>query len=99
MDAWKKYRKKPGVVEAYRWLSSNTNIRCGPVIPYCAPFPESILPCKICDQPFRRHGWVRTLEGGHIVCQGDWIIKGVEGELYTCKPDIFKQTYELAQED
>lgn len=37
--------------------------------------------------------WIDTLEG-HIVCPGDWIITGVKGERYPCKPDIFKMTYE-----
>lgn len=40
------------------------------------------------------HGWIDTLEGGHIVCPGDWIITGVKGENYPCKPDIFEMTYE-----
>ena len=39
-------------------------------------------------------GWIDTLEGGHIVSPGDWIIRGVEGEFYPCKPDIFAKTYE-----
>lgn len=42
------------------------------------------------------HGWIDTLEGGHIVCPGDWIITGVNGERYPCKPDIFAKTYEDA---
>jgi hypothetical protein len=37
---------------------------------------------------------VDTLEGGHIVTPGDWIITGVKGEHYPCKPDIFEMTYE-----
>jgi hypothetical protein len=41
-------------------------------------------------------GWVDTLEGGHIVTPGDWIITGVKGEHYPCKPDIFAMTYEEA---
>ena len=36
------------------------------------------------------------MEGGHIVSPGDWIIKGVQGEFYPCKPDIFAATYEIA---
>ena len=40
------------------------------------------------------HGWIDTLEAGHNVCPGDWIITGVKGERYPCKPDIFEQTYE-----
>jgi hypothetical protein len=43
------------------------------------------------------HGWIDTLEGGHIVCPGDWIITGVVGELYPCKPDIFEATYEVEE--
>ena len=38
-------------------------------------------------------GWVPTLEGGHIVTPGDWIITDVHGENYPCKPDIFEKTY------
>ena len=37
---------------------------------------------------------ITTLEGDMIANVGDWIIKGVKGELYPCKPDIFKETYE-----
>ena len=39
-------------------------------------------------------GWIDTLENGHIVTPGDWIITGVKGEHYPCKPDIFDMTYE-----
>ena len=37
---------------------------------------------------------IETLEGDHRASLGDWIIRGVQGELYPCKPDIFEQTYE-----
>lgn len=47
-----------------------------------------------CGRMFHDHGWIDTLEGGHIVCPGDWIITGVNGEHYPCKPDIFEKTYE-----
>jgi hypothetical protein len=50
--------------------------------------------CKHDDRPMHDHGWIDTLEGGHIVCPGDWIITGVQGERYPCKPDIFEATYE-----
>lgn len=50
--------------------------------------------CKQCEKQFYHHGWIDTLEGGHIVCPGDWIITGVQGERYPCKPDIFEATYE-----
>lgn len=50
--------------------------------------------CTICKDVYHNHGWIDTLEGGHIVCPGDWIITGVNGENCPCKPDIFTKTYE-----
>ncbi|VAW48113.1 Phage protein (ACLAME 203) [hydrothermal vent metagenome] len=50
--------------------------------------------CKHCDKIMHLHGWTDTLEGGHIVCPGDFIITGIAGEMYPCKPDIFDKTYE-----
>lgn len=50
--------------------------------------------CKHCDKRMYDHGWIDTLEGGHVVCPGDWIITGVKGEVYPCKPEIFEMTYE-----
>ena len=50
--------------------------------------------CKHCGDIMHNHGWIDTLEGGHIVCPGDFIITGVSGENYPCKPDIFAATYE-----
>ena len=41
-------------------------------------------------------GEIETLEGKHIVSENDWIIRGVKGEFYPCKPDIFEMTYEAA---
>lgn len=51
--------------------------------------------CKHCNLIMHIHGWIDTLEGGHIVCPADWIITGVKGETYPCKPDIFESTYEV----
>jgi hypothetical protein len=51
--------------------------------------------CLQCGRIMRLHGWVDTLEGGHIVCPGDRIVTGVKGEHYPVKNDIFLQTYEL----
>ena len=42
---------------------------------------------------------VPTLEGDHIASPGDWIIRGVKGELYPCKPDIFAMTYDPVNEE
>ncbi len=53
--------------------------------------------CDHCKQTMHDHGWIDTLEGGHIVCPGDWIITGVKGENYPCKPDIFAATYEKVE--
>lgn len=53
--------------------------------------------CRECSVIMDRHGWIDTKEGGHIVCPGDWIITGVKGERYPCKPDIFAATYELVE--
>ena len=53
--------------------------------------------CRHCNQIMHFHGWIDTLEGGHIVCPGDWIITGIKGENYPCKPDIFSATYEPAE--
>jgi len=54
--------------------------------------------CQHCGYKMLWHGWIDTLEGGHNVCPGDWIITGVKGEHYPCKPDIFAMTYEAVQE-
>lgn len=52
----------------------------------------------LCKTKWHFHGWIDTLEGGHTVCPGDWIIKGVQGEFYPCKPDIFEATYEAVDD-
>jgi len=54
--------------------------------------------CSHCFDQMHNHGWIDTLEGGHIVCPGDWIITGVQGEVYPCKPSIFDSTYEIYEE-
>lgn len=71
-----------------------------PAIPgtdYCRGVDRSGAPIG-CGRMFHDHGWIDTLEGGHTVCPGDWIIKGVKGEFYPCKPDIFEMTYEPVEE-
>lgn len=54
--------------------------------------------CKHCKKTMHEHGWIDTSEGGHIVCPGDWVITGIKGEHYPCKPDIFAATYEPVTE-
>lgn len=60
------------------------------------PDVPGTAPCRNagCVDVMHNHGWIDTPEGGHIVCPGDWIITGVKGERYPCKPDIFAATYE-----
>lgn len=58
------------------------------------PFRSGDDACQHCGKVMHVHGWIDTLEGGHIVCPGDFVITGVQGEHYPCKPDIFEATYE-----
>lgn len=55
--------------------------------------------CQHCGNTMHSHGWIDTLEGGHNVCPGDFIITGIQGEKYPCKPDIFSATYEAVEEN
>lgn len=83
-----KYRKRPIVIEAHQWFKNGDH----PVVKPSAGMGDRI--CEACGHPSKAHGWCPTLEGNHIVCVGDWIITGVKGEHYPCKPDIFVATYE-----
>lgn len=102
------YCKKPIVIIAHQWLKNGDHpddfsdraqpdIREveGMIVRYFnrPDVPGNSL-CSECGKTFREHGWIDTLEDGHRVCPGDWIITGVKGERYPCKPDIFEQTYE-----
>jgi hypothetical protein len=106
-----KFRKKPVVIEATQWFKNGDHPedRWSPegVIP--ADWEGRVvrrhrLPggdqaeCAYCGGIMHNHGWIDTLEGGHIVCPGDWVITGVKGERYPCKPDIFEATYEKAEQ-
>lgn len=88
-----KYRKKPVVIDAWQWHEHEGGE--GEVVRY---FRRPDVPgdrlCEQCAIKMHDHGWIDTLEGGHIVCPDDWIITGVQGETYPCKPDIFGATYE-----
>jgi len=105
-----KFRKKPVVIEATQWFehgdhpldySTEEQQRQGwegEVVRYFRhPDVASETACKHCGDTMHNHGWIDTLEGGHIVCPADWIITGVKGEHYPCKPDIFDMTYEAAE--
>lgn len=91
----KKYRKKPVVIEAVQWpgfvnqeLSDELGITRR----------ETASKTVKCNFDLFCHGNIPTLEGHHIVCPKDWIIRGIKGELYPCKPDIFEATYEEVEE-
>lgn len=86
-----KYRKKPVVINAFKWTGDmfqnedpewiTEAIQEGKV--YFSNIGEENVVMKI-----------ETLEGTHTANRGDYIIQGVKGELYPCKPDIFEMTYE-----
>ncbi len=83
------YRKKPVVIEAMQWYGDRGA--------YAAM--EPIYWMESHGGPYRIDGasgalYILTLEGEMRVDSGDWIIKGVQGEFYPCKPDIFEATYE-----
>lgn len=65
---------------------------------YRTPDLDGQSKCKNCRNIMHLHGWIDTLEGGHIVCPGDFIITGIHGERYPCKPDIFEKTYDPAED-
>ena len=94
-----RYRKKPVAIEASQWFKCGDHDSVSPYLDRVHHFKdlhsESARSCEKCERAMRYHGWVDTLEGGHVVCPGDWIITGVRGEHYPCKPDIFAETYEL----
>ena len=80
----KRYRKKPVVIEAVQWTGDNKV----EVQRFVGRYLEA--------NTIRRTVVIPTLEGPLIATDGDYIIKGVHGEFYPCKPDIFEQTYEEA---
>lgn len=92
-----KYRKKPVVIDAEQWFPG-TPIEgvCEIVTP---DMPAGIAECVRDginpDGP--KCGAIKTLEGWHLVTPGDFVITGVKGEKYPCKPDIFAATYEPAE--
>ena len=94
-----RFRKKPIVIEAFQmtkerrmdniewpeWLNEAWNKEEGEDGALFRMNKEAEMPDILC---------IQTLEGIHIINWGDWIIQGVKGEIYPCKPDIFEQTYE-----
>lgn len=93
----KKYRKKPVVIEAIELMESGQNIQ--EVYDFCGldvgNFPERGIGIDPDDGHFK----ITTLEGVMKANLGDYIIKGVKGEFYPCKPDIFEETYEEVNDE
>ncbi len=80
-----KFRKKPVVIEAVQLVpgcEQELMAHIGPTIPIRIGFDKKFFMV------------IPTLEGDHKAEEGDWIIKGMNGEFYPCKPDIFEKTYE-----
>jgi len=98
------FRKPPVVIEAHQRyrIGDHPDDDCGTrpdgdgrvVRYYRHPEVPGSKRCEQCGRLMEAHGWIDTLEDGHVVCPGDWIITGVAGEEYPCKPDIFDATYE-----
>lgn len=80
-----KFRKKPVVIEAMRYTGVN-GYEVGGFVGYA-------------DRNEQNQFMIHTLEGVMAADPGDWIIKGVQGEFYPCKPDIFEATYEAVSDD
>jgi hypothetical protein len=80
-----RYRKKPVEIEAVQYLGFETNGE------ECELFLGDDFETHL---PSQNQIAIRTLEGELTASKGDWLIRGVKGEHYPCKPDVFAATYE-----
>lgn len=90
-----RYRKKPVVIDAFQWTGDNAFSLGG---------WHQDMGGNLRDRAFRfveseRAVYIKTLEGEMRASPGDWIIRGIKGEFYPCKPDIFAATYEPVGEE
>jgi hypothetical protein len=87
-----RFRKKPVVIDAIQWTGDNLR----EIIEFTGRHESAKDWTWEHFEEVVRVGGLKifTLEGSHKATVGDWIIRGVKGELYPCKPDIFEQTYE-----
>lgn len=92
-----KFRKKPVVIEAVQWTGNNlreviafTGIHMSAREWTWQEFEEVVV---------NKGLKIFTLEGPLKAAVGDWVIKGVKGECYPCKPDVFEQTYEPVEDE
>jgi hypothetical protein len=95
-----KFRKKPVVIEAVQLNYKNWNDVCDLLGSIVSPENPARNTAEYSDTCGEEGPYIEltipTLEGDHLAKHGDWIIKGVKGEFYPCKPDIFTATYDEA---
>lgn len=87
-----KYRKKPIIIEAVQWTGSNLKevTALTGLHPSAGKWTWEEYEVVVAKNGLK----IFTLEGPLMATIGDWIIRGVKGEFYPCKPDIFEATYE-----
>ena len=86
-----KYRKKPVVIDAVVFTRNNFN----EIVSFTNGTAHTL---RVGRRPDAKYTCIiPTLEGEHIATEGDYIIRGVHGEFYPCKPDIFAKTYEVVE--
>lgn len=94
-----KYRKKPVVIEAIQWNGNNLKEVMefiGSEFRYTEK--TNYVTGKFTYHHFNNYLAINTLEGSMVVSTNDYIIKGIQGEFYPCKPDIFVNTYDEVDE-
>ncbi len=95
-----KFCKKPVVIEAVQWARDANKVADTGYVFACRPLPDWLLAGLGPDGGVTVHDdgsvTIDTPEGVMRADPGDWIVKGVKGELYPCKPDIFAETYDPA---
>lgn len=103
-----KIRKRPVVVDGIRYVGIPDDLRAwladvghDPSTPLLFHDPDVECGCRAEGSLMRggQHAVVQTLEGDLVVPAGWWVIRGVKGELYPCRPDVFAETYELVDGD
>jgi len=88
-----KYRKKPVVIEAFQWTGGPDQIEDPPWI--VDALRSGVVHMHSHETGIRM--CIKTLEGTMHADIGDFVIRGIKGELYPCKPDIFEATYEKVE--
>jgi hypothetical protein len=95
------YRKKPVIINAFQWTGRPDQTEDPEWIVDAIKRKEVWFETGR-DNPFLDAGEcrmvIKTLEGNHIANVGDYIIQGVKGEIYPCKPDIFEMTYDKIED-